>query len=62
MSFIPQTNLIIFNISKVVNIEAIRWTIRARNSYGKFYILLSIIDIIQGLLKSNKNLINPSVT
>ena len=58
MGFILPTNLIIFKLSNIVNIEAIRWIIRAINVSGQFWIPLSIIVAIHGPSESNKNLLN----
>ena len=55
IGLIPPTNLIILNLSKIVNIESIRWIIHARNISGKIWILLSIISFICGLYNFNNN-------
>ena len=62
MGFIPLTNFIIFNNSKLVNIESIRYNIHAIHALGKVWIPLSIISVVHDLSTSNKNLLNPSVT
>ena len=61
IDFIPPTNLKIFELSNIFNIEAIRWIVRARNLSRQFLIPIYIIAITHGLSNPNKNLINPLV-
>ena len=62
MGFVPPINLIILNISKLINIESIRWVINAINVSRQVWIPLLIIAVVHGLSKLNMNLLNPLVT
>ena len=62
IGFIPPTNLRIFKISNLSNIEASRWITHDRNFCGQVWIPLSTIFFVNSISNSNNNLLNLLVT